>query len=114
MAQSDQIRTQRLQKLNELKAQGIDPFYNRFVPTHNIAQVLEEFGSLDGSQLEALNHTFRLAGRLMLLREFGKASFCHIQDGTSRIQAYVQKQVMGAEEFARFKRLDLGDIVPKG
>jgi lysyl-tRNA synthetase class 2 len=111
MAQSDQIRTQRLQKLNELKAQGVDPFYNRFVPTHNIAQVLEEFGSLDGSQLEALNHTFRLAGRLMLLREFGKASFCHIQDGTSRIQAYVQKQVVGAEEFSRFKRLDLGDIV---
>jgi len=111
MAQSDQIRTQRLQKLDELRAQGIDPFYNRFVPTHNIAQVLEEFGALDGPQLEALNQTFRLAGRLMLLREFGKASFCHIQDGTSRIQAYVQKQVLGAEEFARFKRLDLGDIV---
>jgi lysyl-tRNA synthetase class 2 len=111
MAQSDQIRTQRLQKLEELKAQGLDPFNNRFVPTHNLAQVLEEFGPLDVSQLEGLNQTFRLAGRLMLLREFGKASFCHIQDGTSRIQAYVQKQVVGAEEFARFKRLDLGDIV---
>ena len=111
MAQSDNIRTQRLAKLDELRAQGLEPFYNRFVPSHNVAQVLEEFGALDGNQLEALDQTFRLAGRLMLLREFGKASFCHIQDGTSRIQAYVQKQVLGADEFALFKRLDLGDIV---
>jgi lysyl-tRNA synthetase, class II len=111
MALSDQIRTQRLNKLNELRAQGLDPFYNRFVPSHTIAQVLEEFGALDGPQLEALDQSFRLTGRLMLLREFGKASFCHIQDGTSRIQAYVQKQVLGPEDFARFKRLDLGDIV---
>jgi lysyl-tRNA synthetase class 2 len=111
MAQSDQIRTQRLQKIDDLRAQGIDPFYNRFVPTHTVAQVLEEFGALDVPALEGLDLSFRLAGRLMLLREFGKASFCHIQDGTSRIQAYVQKQVLGADEFALFKRLDLGDIV---
>jgi lysyl-tRNA synthetase class 2 len=111
MAQSDNIRTQRLAKLDDLRAQGLDPFYNRFVPSHTIAQVLEEFGSLDGPHLEELDQTFRLAGRLMLLREFGKASFCHIQDGTSRIQAYVQKQVLGADAFALFKRLDLGDIV---
>jgi lysyl-tRNA synthetase class 2 len=111
MAPSDHIRHQRLQKLHELRQQGIDPFCNRFVPTHTLAQVLEEFGALGGPELEALNRTFRLAGRLMLLREFGKASFCHIQDGTSRLQAYVQKQVLGPEAFALFKRLDLGDIV---
>jgi lysyl-tRNA synthetase, class II len=111
MAQSDTIRNQRLQKLAELREQGIEPFSNRFVPSHTIAQVLEEFGALAGHELEALGRTFRLAGRLMLLREFGKASFCHFQDGTSRIQAYVQKQVIGPEAFALFKRLDLGDIV---
>jgi lysyl-tRNA synthetase class 2 len=111
MAPSDHIRNQRLQKLHELREQGIDPFCNRFVPSHTIAQVLEEFGALSGPELEALNQTFRLAGRLMLLREFGKASFCHIQDGTSRLQAYVQRQVLGPEAFALFKRLDLGDIV---
>jgi lysyl-tRNA synthetase class 2 len=111
MAPSDHIRNQRLQKLHELRQQGIDPFCNRFVPTHTLAQILEEFGALGGPELEALNQTLRLAGRLMLLREFGKASFCHIQDGTSRLQAYVQRQVLGPEGFALFKRLDLGDIV---
>ncbi len=111
MAQSDHIRNQRLQKLTELREQGIEPFANGFVPTHAVAQILEEFGALPGPELEGLNRTFRLAGRLMLLREFGKATFCHFQDGTSRLQAYVQRQVLGPEAFARFKRLDLGDIV---
>jgi lysyl-tRNA synthetase class 2 len=112
MAQSDTIRNQRLQKLHELREQGIEPFSNRFVPTHTIAQVLEEFGALAGPELEALNLTFRLAGRLMLLREFGKASFAHIQDGTSRIQIFLRLQVLGEENYSRGKRLlDLGDIV---
>jgi lysyl-tRNA synthetase class 2 len=111
MAPSDHIKNQRVQKLEELREQGLDPFYNRFVPSHTLAQVLEEFGTLTGPELEGCNQTFRLGGRLMLLREFGKATFCHFQDGTSRLQAYVQRQVVGPEAFARFKRLDLGDIV---
>lgn len=112
MALSDQIREQRLQKLQELRDQGVDPYYNKFVPSHNLAQVVEEFGALSGEQLEGLAKTLRLAGRLMLLREFGKASFAHLQDGTSRLQIYVQKQVLGDETFARFKKLlDLGDII---
>jgi len=111
MTQSDTIRNQRLKKLAELREQGIDPFSNRFVPTCAIARILEEFGALAAPELEAVHLPFRLAGRLMLLREFGKATFCHFQDGTSRLQAYVQRQVLGPEAFARFKRLDLGDIV---
>ncbi|HEY9074681.1 MAG TPA: lysine--tRNA ligase, partial [Desulfobaccales bacterium] len=112
MALSDNIRDQRLQKLQELRDQGIDPYYNQFVPSHSLAQVIEEFGALTGEQLAGLGQKFRLAGRLMLLREFGKASFAHLQDGTSRLQIYVQKQVVGEEDFARFKRLvDLGDII---
>jgi lysyl-tRNA synthetase, class II len=112
MALSEDIRSQRLEKLDKLREQGIDPFYNRFQPSHSLAQVLEEYGQLDAAELEAQPRTLRLAGRLVLLREFGKASFGHIQDGTSRIQIYLQKQVLGEEDFARFKRLvDLGDIL---
>jgi lysyl-tRNA synthetase class 2 len=112
MALSDNIRQQRLQKLQELREQGVDPYYNKFVPSVSLAQVIEAFGALTGEQLEGLDQKFRLAGRLMLLREFGKASFAHLQDGTSRLQIYVQKQAVGEEAFARFKRLvDLGDII---
>jgi lysyl-tRNA synthetase, class II len=111
MAQSDFITRPRREKLAELRTQGVDPFYNRFKPSHTLAEVVEHYGSLEAPALEALPQTFRLAGRLMLIREFGKATFCHFQDGTSRLQAYVQRQVLGDEAFARFKRLDLGDIV---
>jgi len=114
LALTDQIREQRLQKLKELREQGVDPYFNRFAPSHSLAQVIEAFGALSGEQLEGLgpDQNFRLAGRLMLLREFGKASFAHLQDGTSRLQIYVQKQAVGEEDFARFKKLlDLGDII---
>ncbi|MCX5889946.1 MAG: lysine--tRNA ligase [Deltaproteobacteria bacterium] len=112
MALTDQIRDQRLQKLQELREQGVDPYFNRFAPSHSIAQLIEEFGALSGEQLEGLGKQFQLAGRLVLLREFGKAAFATIQDGTSRLQIYVQKQVLGDEAFTRFKKLlDLGDII---
>ncbi len=111
MGQWDFITRQRREKLAELRSQGIDPFYNRFKPNHSVAQALKQYGELSGPELESLGLTFKLAGRLMLLREFGKASFAHIQDGGSRLQVYVQRQVLGEEAFSRFKRLDLGDIV---
>ncbi len=112
MALSDRILSQRREKLAELRQQGIDPFYNRYQPSHTLAQVQEQYSSLSGPELEGVNQELRLAGRLMMVREFGKASFCHIQDGSgARLQAYVQKQVVGDEAFSLFKKLDLGDIV---
>ncbi len=111
MAQADRILSQRRQKLAELRSQGIDPFFNRFQPSHTVAQIMEEFGSLSGAELEGQDKIFRLAGRLMLVRKFGKAIFCHFQDGTGRVQAYVQREEIGAEDFATFKKLDIGDFV---
>ena len=111
MSLADHIKRHREQKLGELRAQGVDPFFNRFYPSHGVAEIVAQYGHLIGPELENLSLTFRLAGRLMLLREFGKATFCHIQDGSGRLQAYVQRQVVGEEAFALFKRLDLGDIV---
>jgi len=112
MGLADQIREQRLKKLADLRARGVEPYYNRFSPSHSLAQVVAEFSSLTGAQLEALTQNFHLAGRLMLLREFGKASFCHLQDGSGgRLQAYVQRHVVGDEAFQLFKSLDLGDLV---
>ncbi len=112
MAQSDYLKNQRLNKLDDLRGRSLDPFSNRFRPTHTVAQVVEQYGELSGSELEALDKTFRLAGRLMLVREFGKATFCHFQDGTGRLQAYIQRQVVGDDEFSVFKKfMDLGDIV---
>jgi lysyl-tRNA synthetase class 2 len=111
MSLADHILAQRREKVQEFRQGGLDPFFNRFAPSHTIAQVMEEYGGLLGPELEKLTATFRLAGRLMLVRKFGKAVFCHFQDGTGRLQAYVQREVLGEEAFGWFKKLDIGDFV---
>ena len=111
MATSERISQQRREKLEELRSQGIDPFYNRFAPSHRVGQIIRDYGEMSGEELEGLGQSFRLAGRLMLIREFGKATFCHFQDGNCRLQVYVQRQQVGEEAFKVFKKLDLGDIV---
>ncbi len=111
MSLADHILAQRREKITEFRQAGLDPFFNRFVPSHSIAQVIGEYGAVTGPELEKLNLTFCVAGRLMLVRKFGKAVFCHFQDGTGRLQAYVQREVMGNEAYAWFKKLDIGDFV---
>ncbi len=113
MALSNQIRNQRLQKLKKLRDQGGVLYPNNFAPSHSIAQVIKKFGPQTKTELEGLSEkSFKLAGRLMLLRDFGKASFGHLQDGGSRLQIYLQRQVVGEEHYARFKGfIDLGDII---
>jgi lysyl-tRNA synthetase, class II len=111
MSLADHILAQRREKVQEFRQGGLDPFFNRFAPSHTIAQVIEEYGALPGPELEKQTATFRLAGRLMLVRKFGKAVFCHFQDSTGRLQAYVQRDVLGEEAFSWFKKLDIGDFV---
>src|SRR6476660_8509928 len=60
---------------------------------------------------ELQDKTITLAGRLMQLREMGKAAFAHIEDGSGRIQIYIKRDVVGDEAFALLKKLDLSDIV---
>lgn len=105
------LMQQRRQKIAELRAAGIEPFANQYRPTHQVAEIIEQYGTLDEEALVRVNRCFRLAGRLVLLRHFGKATFCHFQDESGRLQAYIQRDVVGPDAFALFKRLDLGDIV---
>ena len=95
----------RREKLAALQAEGRDPFLQtRFDRTSNATQIKANFEELEGS-------TQRLAGRLMSKRGMGKASFCDLQDQDGRIQIYVQVDDLGKEEYDRFKKLDIGDII---
>src|SRR3972149_1004000 len=66
---------------------------------------------LDKDGLEARNETVRLAGRIMAFRDFGKASFLHIQDRTGRLQVYVRKDLIGEDAYRNFRSFDIGDII---
>ena len=95
----------RRDKLAALQAEGRDPFAQvRFDRTSNSQEILNNFETME-------NQTVAIAGRIMSKRDMGKASFCHIQDQQGRIQLYVKIDELGPEEYERFKKLDIGDIV---
>ena len=95
----------RREKLAALRAEGRDPFKEtRFDVTHHAQDIKDNFDALEGSVV-------RVAGRLMSKRGMGKVSFCDLQDKSGRIQLYARKDEMDEEEYNRFKKYDIGDIV---
>jgi len=115
MDQLNQLLVQRRKKADELAELNVPLYANDFKPTHHIAEVLSSASAKevasdieDGPNIRA---NFQVAGRIMALRKFGKASFLHIQDDSGRIQIYVKKEVVGEESYSQFKKWDIGDIV---
>ena len=98
-------------KLAKLKEVGYPIYPNDFKPTHNAAEVISRFGSLSDEGLAETRREIRLAGRIMAIRYFGKASFFHIQDRRGRLQVYARKERLGDQDYALFESLDVGDIV---
>ena len=95
----------RRQKLDKLRAAGIDPYaVERFDRSHEAAQIHENFSELEDQEVA-------VAGRIMSIRTHGKASFAHIQDMSGRIQLYVRIDQVGEEAYQLFLDLDLGDII---
>jgi len=95
----------RREKLADMQAQNADPFrYVKYEVTKHSTEIVENFDTLEGQEVS-------IAGRMMAKRVMGKASFCHIQDRDGRMQSYVQRDVVGDDPYAEFKRFDIGDIV---
>jgi len=102
---------QRIAKYHELVNSGINPYPNDFHVQQRIREVIERFGSQSAEELERVDLDLVIAGRMILLRSFGKATFIHVQDGTGRIQAYMRRNELGEEAYDMFLKLDLGDFV---
>ncbi|MBI5392177.1 lysine--tRNA ligase [Candidatus Woesearchaeota archaeon] len=99
---------ERIKKIEELKAINVNPYPQIFNKTNNAADILEKYKNLDKE--EKTNNIVSIAGRVMTLRGMGKASFCHIQDETGKIQVYIrQEEIKGQYEV--LKKVDLGDII---
>ena len=101
----------RLEKLRALRESCTDPFPNDFTPSATAAQCREKYDPMSKEALEEEGVTVSIAGRVMALRSFGKASFIHIQDRTGRLQAYLKKDILGEVVWKAFKACDVGDIV---
>src|SRR5437762_11245666 len=102
MDEENELVALRRQKLDALRAKGVEPFGTGFEPSGSIAEVREKF------QEEA---ALRAAGRITAHRDMGKSHFLDLRDATGRIQIYIHAKEIGADQVDLFRLLDIGDLI---
>lgn len=109
---NDQIEV-RLNKMNELREKGLDPFGQKFIVDATSKELVENWDEFSKEELaeKETESKVRIAGRIMTKRGKGKAGFAHVQDIDGQIQIYVRKDQIGEDAFDVWKQTDLGDIV---
>ena len=114
-ADENQLIAERREKLKALRTAqqqgGPVAFPNDFKPDAQAAALHAAHGATEADPLAAQAVAVKVAGRMMLKRVMGKASFATVQDASGRIQIYVTRDAVGEEAYAAFKHWDLGDIV---
>jgi lysyl-tRNA synthetase class 2 len=101
----EELRRVRLEKLEKLRALGEDPYPAEYHRTHTAREIFDRFEELEEKG------SVSICGRLMSLREMGKASFAHLQDGSGKIQVYFKKDQLPEGRFEILKLADLGDFL---
>ena len=96
----------RIDKMHKIEEHGWKPFGYRFLYTHRAADIAAQFDELSEKETEV-----KMAGRIMAIRGHGNTCFMDMQDKTGRIQVYVRKDVIGEENYALIKLMDIGDTV---
>ncbi len=111
MALDQKIYELRKEKLKQIEALGQTAYPYRYETTHTVPQVVEQFSSKTGPELESPRVNVSVAGRLMSIRVQGKAGFAHLQQAGQRLQIYVRLDAVGEKAFQLYKLLDLGDYI---
>jgi len=107
----EQIYQLRREKIRAIEALGQAAYRSKYEFTHTVPQILQEYSSKTGEEIEAARVTVSVAGRIMAIRLMGKAGFAHIQQGGKKLQIYVKKDAVGEKGFELYKLLDLGDHI---
>ncbi len=111
MEESSRLLKEVKKKVEDLRSRGLNLYPSGFRRNITVGKVIERFGGLDNDALDEEDEILTLAGRIMSMRDFGKAVFIHIKDGTGQIQAYIRRDRVGDESFETFKLMDIGDHV---
>ena len=101
---ANELMKVRLEKLDKLRSQGLEPYADRYIRTHMSSDVIDNFLELEGQEVS-------IAGRIMSKRDQGKTAFIHVQDMKGRVQAYIRMDAIGEEIFESVLTYDIGDIV---
>jgi lysyl-tRNA synthetase class 2 len=108
LSEQEIVRRNKLEKYREL---GLDPFGQAYNQKDKSSDIKTKYQEYTHEQLEEMNVSVQIAGRIMFIRKMGKASFFAIQDKEGKIQVYIRKDVVGEEQYDLFKMADIGDIV---
>ncbi|MFC1824894.1 lysine--tRNA ligase, partial [Thermodesulfobacteriota bacterium] len=111
MEKPSTLLEERKRKAETIKSRGINLYPAGYSCNMTVSKALARFGNLDAAALEDENQSFSMAGRIMAIRNFGKASFLHFKDQTGRLQAYIRKDRIGEEQFDLFKLMDIADFI---
>jgi len=111
MEDYNELIQQRIKKLDEISAMGQKAYAGRFDVSASAQELLNAYGDSPKEVLDSKRIEVTVAGRIIAMRSFGKACFSHIQDGSGRVQIYFQKNTLGDDRYALFKKLDVGDFI---
>ncbi|MBN1255440.1 MAG: lysine--tRNA ligase [Deltaproteobacteria bacterium] len=109
--EESELLGQRREKIRALRDSGVELFPNDFRAEHTSLEIIEQYGDWAAEALQDLDTVFSCAGRIMAMRNFGRAAFAHLQDRKGRLQVYLRKDLLGEESFELTKRLDVGDFL---
>lgn len=110
MEKINELIKQRINQIEELKQMGVEPYGGAFDVADHAADLINRHNNTSKEILERESVSCSLAGRIVAIRDFGKAAFAHIQDFTGKIQIYFKKDALG-EKYKVFKKIDIGDII---
>ena len=111
MAELTELERQRLQKLERIRARGIDPYPPRVERTHTTAEAIAAFEAIETAG-EDTPVPVKVVGRIRSVRDMGKSVFAHIEDGSGKLQIYLRRDVVGEEALRFFKKdFDIGDFI---
>jgi lysyl-tRNA synthetase class 2 len=107
----DSLEQIRIQKLNEIRELGYDPYPTFYRTTHTLAEVGKQFSEKTAEDLEHGKYKVRVAGRILTNRPFGKAGFITLSDGEGQLQVYAKRDQLADRDFQLYKLVDIGDFI---
>jgi lysyl-tRNA synthetase class 2 len=110
MEKTSDLIGQRRKKIEDLKNKKIDLFPNDFNVAHTVRDIVSSLEGVPGSGTDE-DFEYVVAGRMLAINRFGKASFIRFRDRTGQLQAYIRKDKIGDKAYGLFKQLDIGDII---
>ncbi len=110
MEEINELMQERIKKLERLREAGIEPYGFPFDVKDRASEIFKRYGEKSKEELDTNRLNCTVAGRIIALRSFGKATFAHIQDSTGKIQVYFRKDILD-DKYTMLKDVDIGDIV---